>query len=101
MDLIDYINLICGPRRSKINFLKDRPYVVDTVIGSCVHLGNVQDRTVKDALACRAFVAWIAVNGMLAIDRTGKDLGDRRLACTVLAAEKISMSELFCDYRLS
>ena len=100
MDLIDDINLICRSRRCKINFLEDGSYVVNTVIGCCVHLGNVQDGTVKDTPAGRTLVARIAVNGVLAVDRPGKDLGDRGLACAVLAAEKISVSEFLRYYRL-
>ena len=100
MDLVDYIDFICCSCRSEINFLKDGPDVIDTVIGSGVHLCNVEDGTVKDTLTCGALVAWIAVYGMLAVDRSCEDLGDRGLARAVLAAEKISVSELLRYYRL-
>ena len=75
VDLVDDINLVCRSCRSEINFLKDRPDVVDTVIGRSIHLGNIKDGTVQDAFACRAFVAGVAVNGMLAVDTSCKDLG--------------------------
>ena len=98
MDLVDDVDLICGSRRSKINFLKDRPDVVDTIVGSGVHLGNVKDGTVQDTLTCGAFVAWITVYGILAVDRACEYLRNGGLTRTVLTAEKICMSKLFCNY---
>ena len=98
VDLVDYIDFISCSGRSEIDFLKDGPYVIDTVIGSSVHLSNVKYGTVKYALACGALVAGIAVYRVLAVDAPGKDLGDRGLSRTVLAAEKIGVSELLRDY---
>ena len=94
MDLVDYINFISCSRRSEINFLKDRSDVIDTVIGSGIHLCYVKNGTVQDALTCGAFITGIAVNGVFAVDRACKDLGYSGLTCTVLTAEKISVSKL-------
>ena len=97
VDLIDDIDLELGPRRHEVDFAKDRPDVIDTVVGSGVHLNDIEDGTVEDALACGAFVAGIAVYRVFAVDCSRKDLGDRGLARSVLSAEKICMREPSAD----
>ena len=98
VDLADYIDFICCSCRSEIDFLKDGSDIIDTVVGSGVHLSYVKDGTVKDALTGGALVAGIAVYRVLTVDAPGKDLGDRGLSRTVLAAEKLGVSELLRDY---
>ena len=94
MDLVDDINLISCSGRCEIDFLKDWPDIVYSVIGSGVHLSNIKNGAVQDPLTGGTLVAGIAVYGMLTVNASGKDLGDRSLTCTVLSAEKISVREL-------
>ena len=98
VDLVDYIDFVSGSGGSEVDFLKDGSDIVYTVVGSSVHLGNIEDGAVKDALTCRTFVAGITVNGMLAVNSAGEDLRNRGLTCTVLAAEKISVSKFLGNY---
>ena len=82
MDLVDYINFVSCSRRSEIYFLKDRPDVVDTVVGSSVHHDHVKDGTVQDALTCGTFIAGIAVYRIFTVDCFGKNFSTCGFSCS-------------------
>ena len=66
--------------------------VVHAVVGGSVHLHHIEDTAVVDAFADLALAAGVAILGMEAVDRLGKDLGAGGLAGAAHAGEKVGVA---------
>ena len=84
VDLVYDIYLIFSLGRCEAYFFADPSYVINTVVGSCVDLDDVHQGPAYDALADRAFVTWIAVDGRFAVYGSGEYLRDGSLTCSAL-----------------
>ena len=101
MHLVDDIHFIFCFCRHKHDFVTDPADIIYTVVTGGVHLDNIEKRAVNDAFTDLAFVTGVAVNRVLAVDRTGEDLGDRCLTCSSCSAEEIGMADLPQDNGLA
>ena len=72
--------------------------VVNTSVGGCVKLGNIEDRTVRDTAANLTFVAGRAVLWVQTVYRARKDLGAGGLARSACATEEIGMTDTVVHY---
>ena len=93
MHLVDDIDFISPLRRPVGNFFPDFTDVVDTVVRCRVDFDDVGRDAGQNRLAGRTFVAWASVYGVLAVDRAGKNLGDRRFSSSASSAEQIRMAD--------
>ena len=66
--------------------------VVHAVVGGSVHFHHIEDAAVVDAFADLALAAGVAILGMEAVDRLGKDLGAGGLAGAAHAGEKVGVA---------
>ena len=101
MDLVYDVHLISCGRRGKVDLLRYLPDVINAVVGSGIHLDDVEDAAVKDTFAGRALVARVAAHGVLAVHGSREDLGYRGLTRSVLSAEEIRMTDPAISDRLT
>ena len=80
MHLVDDVDAVLGIRRREIRLFDQRADAVDAVVARGVDLHHVEHRTVVNAAAGGAFVARIAVDGPLAVDRLCNNFRTGRLA---------------------
>ena len=66
--------------------------IVHAVVGGRVHLHHVQDAAVVDTAADGALAAGVAVVGVEAVDRLGKDLGAGGLARAAHACKQVGVA---------
>ena len=66
--------------------------VVHAVVGGSVHFHHIEDAAIVDAFADLALAAGVAVLGMEAVDRLGKDLGAGGLAGAAHAGEQVGVA---------
>ena len=66
--------------------------IVHAVVGGRIHLHHVQDAAVVDATADGALAAGVAVVGVEAVDRLGKDLGAGGLARAAHACKQVGVA---------
>jgi len=66
--------------------------VVHAVVGGSVHFHHIEDAAVVDAFADLALAAGVAILGMEAVDRLGKDLGAGGLARAAHACKQVGVA---------
>ena len=87
---IDFIAPVCGRIR---DLRDDLPEIVDTSLGSSVHLDHIHGDPGLYRPARRTFRTRIAVYRVLAVDRFRHDLGARSLTRSAAAAEQVRMGD--------
>ena len=70
--------------------------ILHAVVGRGVELCHVEDGPVLDPAAGRAGIAWVPVDGMLAVDRLGQYPRAGRFARAARADEQVSVAEPPC-----
>ena len=91
MHLVDDVYAVLGSGGSKGDLVDYRADIVDTAVGGCVHLDDIEYLSAVDAAAVLAYSAGIAVADIEAVDRLGEYLGAGGLARTARAREEIGM----------
>ena len=61
VDFIHNINTLPDSRRGKDGFLPECPDIVNTVVGRCVQLNDIHDRSFRNSAAGGTFPAGISV----------------------------------------
>ena len=90
--LVDDVHLIAADAGGVGGLVPQVADVVHAVVGGGVHLHHVQDAAVVDAPADGALAAGVAVLGVQAVDRLGKDLGAGGLAGAPHPGEQIGVA---------
>ena len=93
VDFVDDVDAVFSLRRGVRHLVDDIPDIVDAVVGSRVHLHDIQARVRADRPAGGTLAAGTPVERILAVHRLGEDLRDRGLARSPRPAEKIAVRD--------
>ena len=89
--LVDDVYFIPAHRRHVVDVLAQLAYLVYTVVGSRVHLHDIEIGRRRERLTRFALAARAAMDGVQAVDRTREYLGAARLARASAAREKVGV----------
>ncbi len=89
--LIDDVDLVLADRRQIGYLVAQVADVIHTVVGRGVQLHNIEYGAVRNAAARRTHAAGVAVDWVLAVDRSGKNARAGGLARAARADENIRM----------
>ena len=96
--LVDDIHTLFYRDRGEHGFLAQLTDIVNTVVRCCVYLDNIENAAVLNAEAGRTFAAGVAVFGMLAVKRLGKDFCAGGLARAPRADKQVRMGQPVGNY---
>jgi hypothetical protein len=91
LNLVDDEDLDRQVRGAGVDPRQELAHVVDAVVRGGVHLADVEGPALADGHAGRAFVAWLAVAQVRAVERLGQDAGHRRLAGAARTDEEVGV----------
>ena len=100
MDLVDYIHAVAGNGRRVHGVLDNGADVVNAVIRRGVDLRYVQNGAVQYAAADLAFIAGVSVNGMQAVHRARKYLGQCGLTGASRARKQVRVGNTVLRHRV-
>lgn len=86
--LVDDVHLVLADDRGKIDFIRQLANLVDGVVGCRVDFQDVEIARKRELHAHLALAAGRTVLGVQAVDRAGKNLGDRSLASAARSRER-------------
>ena len=93
MDFVDDIYFILADRGQIRDFIAQVADVIHAVVGGGVHLDDVHNGAVLNALADGAFAAGVGAGGVRAVDRLGKNFGAGGLAGAARAGEQVGVTD--------
>ena len=91
--LVDYVDLIAQNVGGVVDPLLEVVHIVDAAVASLVDLYDIEGVALIDREAGVAFIAGLAADRALAVDRLGQDTGCAGLAATARAAEQVGMRD--------
>ena len=91
LDLVDDEDLAAQVRRRGEDARQQLAHVADGVVGGGVEFLDVQCPAIANGHAGRAYVTWLAVVEISAVDRLGQDAGKRSLACAARTDEEVGV----------
>ena len=99
--LVDDVHFIFRFGRHEHDFVTDPADIIYAVITGGIHFNDIKKRAVDDAFTDLTFIAGIAVDRMQTVDRTGEDFRNRGLTGASCTAEKIGVTDLSGENRLT
>jgi len=96
--LVDDVHLHPQISGSEVNLLAQPPDVVNPPVGRSVDLQDVERPVGKDRFAGDTLIARLPLFGGEAVDRAGKDAGDRRLPDPAFPGEQVGVGGLTGDH---
>ena len=91
VDLVHDVDALFDAGRGEDSLVPEGPDVVDAIVGGGVDFDDVHDGAVVDTAAGGALAAGVTVDGVLAVDGLGEDLGAAGLTGTARTDKEVGM----------
>ncbi len=101
VDFVDDVDLVFGSCRKVVDFFDDPANIFNAVIGSCIHLDDIEEITTEDSFAYLALITGIAILGVEAIHSPGKYLCNGCFTGSPSPTKEIGMTDLRAENSLA